>query len=787
MPAPPVDSGVATAEFRARREGLLADRRRAGRAFTDALRGLTDRWLADLFVLATEATPRGSDGAALVAVGGYGRGDLCPGSDIDVVLLHNGRKDIAVLAEQLWYPVWDAGVTLGHSVRSLKEALGFAANDLDTATAFLSCRHIAGDEALTSAFAEGAAAQWRKRARHNVKAVAEGVRKRQARAGEVAFLLEPDLKEGRGGLRDVHALSWVERARSVHDEGDRDRLATAYDVLLAVRVELHRQTGRRGDMLALQYQDAVAEALGDGDADALMERLSAAARTIAWISDEAWELVESSLAGPGAGGVERELEPGIRLVDGVVSLGVGAEPDNDPSLALRAASAAARHHTRLDRSSLLRLGGANPPMPAVWTPEMRDAWIGLLLAGRDGLRVIEALDQVRVWEQLVPEWSTIRNRPQRNAYHRFTVDRHLLETVANAGSWADRVSRPDLLVTGALLHDLGKGHPGDHTEVGVALARTVATRLGFPPPDVAVLQAMVQHHLLLPDVATRRDLSDPATAARVAEAAGSTLVLELLWALCEADSLATGSSAWGPWKAELVAELVDRTRAVLVGGPAPEVASAFPTPTQAELLAAGERVVYADADTLVVVAPDRPGLLGRVAGVLSLHGLDVLAADAVSGSNGAALEQFKVAPAQVGSRARGGEWVERWPKVCRDIERAIDGRLAIHARVADRARIYQPRVAMPETYAPNVTIDNGASAAATVIEVSAPNSIGLLYRVTRALADLDLDVHTAKVQTLGAVVVDAFYVVDASGAKLIDEPHLREVERAILHAVDPAG
>jgi [protein-PII] uridylyltransferase len=152
-----------------------------------------------------------------------------------------------------------------------------------------------------------------------------------------------------------------------------------------------------------------------------------------------------------------------------------------------------------------------------------------------------------------------------------------------------------------------------------------------------------------------------------------------------------------------------------------------------------------------------------------------------------ALEQFKVAPAGVGARAVGSDWLDRWPEVTTDIERAIDGRLAVHARVADRARVYKPKVVMPGLAPPRVSIDNAASSSATVVEISAPDSVGLLYRITRALADLDLNLFTAKVQTLGAVVVDAFYVVDGRGEKITDRDHLREIERAVLYAVNPGS
>src|SRR5262249_54977260 len=222
-------------------------------------------------------------------------------------------------------------------------------------------------------------------------------------------------------------------------------------------------------------------------------------------------------------------------------------------------------------------------------------------------------------EQVLPEWPAVRSKPQRNAYHRFTVDRHLIEAAANAAELVARTDRPDLLVLGALLHDIGKGFPGDHTTVGIDLLGTIGPRMGLPPGDVAVLQSMVRHHLLLPDIATRRDLDDPATITAVADAVGDQLTLGLLAALTEADSLATGPAAWGRWKADLVRELVRRTAHVLGGGSPEDVREDFPTDEHRALAAAGEQVLRGEGDRLTVVAHDRPGLFSRVTGVLALH------------------------------------------------------------------------------------------------------------------------------------------------------------------------
>ena len=761
--------------MRSTRDRLAADRSLVGgelcRVYSDEI----DRWLRDLLLAAVEGDPTG---VALVAVGGYGRGELSLQSDIDVVLLHDERRDVTTVADRIWYPIWDEGLKLGHAVRTIREALVLASDDLDTATSLLDARHVAGDASMAPLLHERALAQWQKRSKRWLAELASRVRDRHARAGEVAFLLEPDLKEGRGGLRDVHALRWAQAARSLLWEGDDAALDNAYDVLLSVRVELHRHSGRAGDRLLLQEQDALASVLGNADADELMRRVSSAARTIAWTSDDAWSRIESSLAGPlGRRRRDKTIDSGLALRDGEIHLAAGADPAADPSLALRAAAAAATRSTRIHRASLDRLATSAPAMPDPWPDDARAALVELLSAGRPAIGVLEALDQKGVWTRLLPEWEPNRSRPQRNAYHRFTVDRHLWETAIEAGVLTGRVERPDLLVLGALLHDIGKGYPGDHTEAGLEILERLAPRLGLPPADVDVLLALCRHHLLLADVATRRDLDDPATVIGVAEAVGSVTVLELLAALTEADSLATGPAAWGTWKADLVRELVRRTTHVLGGGAPEEVAEEFPNAEQLALLGAGEQVVRGEGDVLTVVAPDRPGLFARVAGVLALHGLDVLDAAAAT-RDGMGLEVFRVESAFGPGIA--------WAKVLDDLELALAGKLALHARLAERARVYERPSTHPTPIEPRIAFDNDASSEATVVEVHAPDGIGVLYRITRALTELDLDIVSAKVQTLGPEVVDSFYVRDAEGRKLTEPDVLVEVERALLHGLTSA-
>ena len=389
--------------------------------------------------------------------------------------------------------------------------------------------------------------------------------------------------------------------------------------------------------------------------------------------------------------------------------------------------------------------------------------------------MIEALDRRGVWGCVLPEWLSVRSLPQPGAFHDFTVDRHLLETAAGAARLATQVSRPDLLLVAALLHDIGKGSGGDHTEAGAEIAGRICRRMGFAPDDVTTVSALVEHHLLLRDVASRRDIDDPATVQRVVSAVGSIERLRLLAALTEADGMATGATAWDPWTAQLIAGLVDRVAHQLRGWrEAPDGAAVFPTSDQLARLLAEDRRIEVSDDVLTVMTADRPGVFSRVAGVLALHGLDVLAAAAYS-TQGRALAEFRVTDPFRDETP--------WPRVTADLELALDGRLALQARLSDRARTYgRADHRSIGDRATTVGFDDRASVDATVIDVQAADGIGVLYRITRALAELDLDIRSAKVQTLGARVHDAFYVRDRGG-KITDARTLAEIERAILHSL----
>ncbi|MCB9387286.1 MAG: [protein-PII] uridylyltransferase [Microthrixaceae bacterium] len=763
-----------------KKSDLFEDDCLRGRAFTSAWTDRVDDWLRELYrEAATEARPM-----ALVAVGGQGRREMAPQSDLDLLLLFEGREAPSATAEGLWYPIWDAGLKLGHAVRTVRDTLSLASEDLETATSLLSARHLCGDPDLTTELVERSRANWRKGSKHYLRELAEATDVRHAETAEVAFALEPDLKEGRGGLRDVHALGWALAAGAPLDADMVRSLGADHDLLLEVRIELHRRQGRPGDALLLQEQDAVARSLGDEDADALMARVAEAGRRIAYVSDEGWHDIKVSVARTAvAGGARlgrrrnRRRGDGLEVRDGRICLIDEMRPPQDPFEVLRIARVAAVEQLRIGRATLNALVGSPPP-PSVWPRSAATEFCELLGAGHTAVPVIEVLEQRGLWTRLIPEWRPAVCRPQRNAYHRFTVDRHLLECAAEASALQHSVSRGDLLMMGALLHDIGKAYPelGDHSEHGAPMAAKIARRMGFAEDDVATVECLVRHHLLLPDVATRRDVSDPATAKFVAETVGSSERIALLRALTEADSIATGPAAWSDWKAGLVEQLATRAMEYVDGRrdePAPEV---FPTVAQRRLLERSGVHLESDGDRILVACDDRPGVFARVAGALALHGLDVVEAN-IHSEGERALDEFKVRV--------GPSGVVPWERVCADVTKVLEGRLALASRVSERARTHsREHHEMAHQFAPEVRFDNGDTATDTVVEVVGPDSVGLLYRLARALGEFNLDIKGARIHTMGPDVVDSFYVRDANGERITDEDLQQEINRALMEELE---
>jgi [protein-PII] uridylyltransferase len=709
-------------------------------------------------------------GLALIAVGGLGRSEPAPYSDLDLVLLHDGKvSGLRELADSIWYPIWDSGIALDHSVRTVNEAVAVAKDDLKALLGLLDARHIAGDAALWGPLRARVLDVWRATAEKRAGELHELSRTRWVAAGDGAFLLEPNLKDSRGGLRDAQSLHALAAAQLVDFSAP---VRAAYPVLLDARGELHRRTGRAEDVLRLQEHDAVAEALGmfddDGqpDRDSMLRSVNDAARTVAYALDVAWRRIETAarvarsprrrLFGSSAPtGPERTgLAKDVVAQDGEVVLARDADPRADVGLVLRAARAAAENDLPLSPYTLERLAAEAPPVPVPWPAQVRDDFVSVLGAGQPAVQVLESLDHAGLLAELIPEWDAVRCRAQHNPVHRFTVDRHLLETAAQAARFTRQVARPDLLLIGCLLHDIGKGYPGgDHSVVGAEHAQRIGQRMGLKPGDVATVTALTRHHLLLPDTAVRRDLDDPRTVKLVADAVdGSGELLDLLHALTIADAAATGPAVWSDWKAGLITELVARARAVLEGEEPPA-----PPEIDDEARALAERgqlAVEIRADEVIVAAPDRVGVLYRTAGVLALHSLDIRSAS-IRTHAGMAVNTFLVEP-------RFGRLPD--PALVRsDLARALDGTLGLADKLREKENAYARRVPAGAHLPPAVHWFDDEATDATVVEFRAADAIGLLCRVTAALERCGLDVRSALVSSMAGVVVDAFYVTTRNG------------------------
>ncbi|HEX3588217.1 MAG TPA: [protein-PII] uridylyltransferase [Pseudonocardiaceae bacterium] len=752
-------------------------RRLVGADLRAALVDLHDFWLAGH---AAAAGLGSGGGVALVAVGALGRRELVPYSDLDLVLVHEGTDAawVAELAEHLWYPLWNAGIGLDHSVRTVRESLRAAADDLRVALGLLELRHIAGDTEIAGRLADAARQAWRAAARGRVDELAAAAQQRWERGGEVAQRAEPDIKHGRGGLRDVQLLDALAAAQLVDRPGP--DVTEARHLLLDVRTELRRVVGRPRDILRAQDGDEVAASLGMADRFVLAGALSSAGRSVAYALDVAIRTVRAEAPrralGLRRGPVRTPLAEGVVLHGSEVALARDADPARDPALLPRLAAAAARANAPIAAGTMTRLAEQAPELRKPWPGTALAALFGLLAAGPGLVDVVEAFDRTGLWGRLFPEWGAVRDLPPRDSIHLWTVDRHLVQTTVQAAALATTVDRPDLLLLGALLHDIGKGRETDHSVVGAALAAQIGDRIGLSEDDIATLSALVRHHLLLPHTATRRDVHDPATILRVADTlGGDRVLLDLLAALTEADSKATGPGVWTPWKASLVAELVESCRAALAGEtpPGPEPLDDDQRHLAARVAASGKPGVLvtgvAQAATVTMAAPDRAGLLARAAGVLALHSLDVHAAT-MGSHDDVAVDRFRVAP-------RFGELPD--PALLREhLARAVDGSLPLATRLAAKELDYAGSAGEPAR--PRVLWFDDEATGAAVLELRASDRIGLLYRVAAALESCGTDVRWARLATPGATVVASFCLT-SSGRPVPADLRVR-IESAVLEA-----
>jgi [protein-PII] uridylyltransferase len=717
---------------------------------------------------AYEQAGGGDSGVALVAVGGYGRAELAPYSDLDVVLVADEGVELGEVAERVWYPLWDSGSRLDHSVRSFPEMVATADTDLKVALGLLDLRHLAGDPNLTLRLRATMLTGWRRRARTRLPELRAVVRARHELLGELAHLSVPDLKEAEGGLRDATALkalvaSWL--VDVPHADLERCRGA-----LLNVRDVLHATAGRATERIAPELWADLADGLGLEDDAAAQRHVRELGRRITHLSRLTWRRVDGVLARPGSSrGARRPvldtLAPGIALSAGEVVLDASARPADDPLLLLRAAALAAEHDAALSPATAARLVRECPELPEPWTAAARQLLVRLLASGPGLLPVWETLDETGALTGLLPEWERIRLLPHASPIHRFTVDRHVVETCIEASALIRDVARADVLMTAALLHDIGKGGLTEHSVAGEPLARTIATRMGYDDPAVDLIGTLVRWHLLLAETATTRDIDDPATIAHVADRVRSPAAVELLAVLTEADSRATSPKAWSTWRSGLIRGLARRVIAELGPGP-----SAPPTaPTELDIPAGAGKDVAIDIEPaeggsrVTFVAEDRIGLLADSAAVFALQRTSVRAAHAWT---------------------QGEHAVSVWEVAEDGLDPAVLRQRfeAIVARRVDPGDRLRPGAS--SELAPTVVVRPEASAQATVLEVRATDRPGTVYLVCAVLARLGVAVRSAHVDTLGPQAVDVFYVQEEGAGSLSDE-RAAEAAHAVRSALTP--
>ena len=745
----------------------------AGPARRRALAEFGFGWLQDLWSEAWAG--RRHEGVALAAVGSLARGDGGPLSDYDLVLLHHPRglstTAVGAFADRLWYPIWDAGVSLDHSVRTVADCRAVASEDLSAAVGLLDLVHVAGDPDVVNAARSTVAHDWRANARTRLSEVHESVRARHTRQGDLAHLVEPDLKEARGGLRDMSILRALTSAWLTdrpHGEVD-----AAYEHLLDVRDAIHVVSGRGRERLTREDQDACAALLGYRDADDLLTDVSRSGRVIAYAADGTLRrALQSQRARSLRIGPRRpQLAPlgyGLYRHDGEAVLGSSASVSTDALLPLRAALVAARNVVPLSPATLKNLAAQAPPIPEPWPEIARDLFADLLATGPALVAVWEGLDLAGIVELWLPEWSAVRSRPQRSPVHRHTVDRHLVETVVAARGMVRSVARPDLLVLAALYHDIGKVAGAlDHSVAGAQITDRALHRLGYPDEDRAVVVRLVREHLTLVDLATRRDPSDPATIAALSEAVdGSVETLDLLRALTEADASAAGPTAWSDWRAGLVDRLYRACRASLESShvtPVPAEPSAQGTLPEGvlERLANGEPhvtvVSLGGVHRVDVVDRDRVGLFADTAGLLAAHGFAVRSAIVRTVEGVAANEWWVESP--------GGE-VPSVELMARDLVRVSRGDRTPLGRLQRRkaAVVRSPTSGSPGQS--RAMVASSASATATVIEVRADDRPGLLQDIGITLARASLSVRSAHIATYAGQTLDTFYVTEYAGEPL---------------------
>jgi [protein-PII] uridylyltransferase len=819
---------------------------------------------------------------ALVALGGYGRRELAPWSDLDLLVLYDdapGAADgppaaVAAVAEPLLYLLWDLGLEVGQAVRGRREAVDLTSHDHTIRTTMLDARRVAGDAALVDDVLAAVRGQWghAEVLAAFVEAKLKEATERRQRFGDSLYYLEPNVKNGVGGLRDLQTALWVAqarfgtadldalKARGVCSAPEAAELQAARDFLHAVRVELHTRAGRRSDSLTFDDQEAIAARLGfrnRATEKAVEAFMRAYYRHTKSVMVHGGHLIERALQTPRAGGgagdgaaVEARLDAQFVRVGGAVTANDAGLFERAPHAMVRAFAVAARAGRPIGTwtKDLILAGQARLGRALRRDPETMRAFLDVLTSADVGDEALDQMHDLGVLAQVLPEFGTVHCQRQHDVYHVYTVDIHSLKAMRLARTLlrgdqapfqprihkvSERIGRPHVFLLGVLLHDIGKGKGGHHSEKGARLARRVCRRLGLAPRDVADVAWLVRWHLEMSRLAQRRDLEDQGLVRRFARLCRTPERLAMLYCLTWADMSTTGPQVWTTWKAELLWQLHGKTQALLssLGGlaageelPMDEVRRASAAALMRSL---EERVVPITAEEaqhfvaslpdryfratsgrhhrrhfrllralrergrtfeihvvgyptkgytkLTLACADREGLLAMLTGALTANGLDIVSAEIFSTRDGVALDIFRVRDSE--RRTIADPAVRA--RFSRDIEALLAGRQDVAALVAKRRADQGTPFRRPApAVEPRVLFEEGTSRDATVVDVFAQDRIGLLYDVTAALHALGLDIVLARVHTEGNRAIDSFYV-----RPVLDATRREQVRTALLEAI----
>ncbi|VAW35385.1 [Protein-PII] uridylyltransferase / [Protein-PII]-UMP uridylyl-removing enzyme [hydrothermal vent metagenome] len=837
-------------ELRTRREVLEVLWRRglSGQALLHEHTQVIDSHLQQQF----RQCPAAAD-MALIAIGGYGRRELFPFSDIDLLLLHGGAGDEALnsAAEAIFYPLWDAGLDVGHSVRTRQQCIGDAAADFFFQVAFLDARLIAGSNKLFQELQSDYQQKFINGQRRNF--LEQMTRHREHRLKTFAkhsYLLEPHIKEGRGGLRDIQAIMWTAKTlfglkdmAAIHEAGilsaaEYKEITKAWEHLIQIRNRLHYLSGRKNDQLFFEHQEEISKqfnyraSTGIRAVEQFMRKVYDNLQTIAVSTDLFFAHVQETIVPPRSAAAEddKTLESGIFSRRGYIHLGSLEELRRRPILILRlflqtAKTGLAVHHQtrKLISANLDLLTKIQKSAAAGQT------LLDILAADRKPPATLEAMLECGVLAAYLPEFAHLKSLAQHDVYHIFTVDYHLIQTVAALKDIISAnhnifsvIQNPKILFLSALLHDIGKGYGTEHAAKGARLAEETGRRLGLKTGEIETLIFAIRRHLFLPETALRRDLEDSDLIARCAGIVQSTERLAILYLLSIADAMATGPANWNDWKAALLLELYlkialfleksgqeengfsqgiswikEQVRKLLKDDaesfdldslPDDYLLNFSPEDIVTHLTTSKEldddNFILQPRDkgahwSLLIITRDRPGLLTKICGVTALHGLEILAAQVFTWPSGIAVDTIDVCPFY---NETFGDL--EWADMQADLKKALTFRLGLDYRLNGSPAVSLKKVKIAGA-APKVIIDNATSAAFTIIEIYADKEVGMIYRIAGTLADFRINIFRAKIGTRSDQVVNVFYILDNKGRKITSPDFLEEIRQSLLFAASP--